>query len=260
MTFELGLIIVPVLLLLTLLFTLFSESIVKTDRFTRRPLQPVDDIHRALNRSSETGRAVHITPGAGPITNQPIGAESFAGLMLTQRLAQQAARRGGTMAASSGDAAAHLALHGMIRQAYQDAGYAEVHHSDDIQLFAHNDQMAFAAGQSGRFAAEPFEASIAVGSFGGSYLLIGAAGQSRRLNQIAGTVNPESLAAMVLTSDTVLMGEDVYAAEAYVAPTRSGLARLITHDVLRATIIVLLLLGLLLEGLSTAGYDLPLSF
>ena len=103
------------------------------------------------------------------------------------------------------------------------------------------------------------EASVAVGQFGDQYLLLGEQGRQRAIPQVAGTTNPSSLAAAVLTAHGTLLGEEIYAAEVYIAPTPMGIARLLTHDALRWLLVAIIIVGLILLSLADTGL-LPTSF
>lgn len=222
----------------------------------RRPLPATDTINTALARAAETGQPVHVSPGAGSLHGaQPseVAAETFAGLMLAQRIAESATRRGTPVAASSGDAVSHLALRGMIHATYRDAGYGDDYQSRQIQLLADQDPLAFAAGLANRYQSEPLEVSVTVGAFGDRYLLAGEQGRQFGVQQVAGTTNVVSLAAAVLTTNDVLYGEEIYAAEAYVNPSAQGTIRLLTHDALRVLIIVVLAAIVLLAIAREAG-------
>lgn len=225
----------------------------------RRPLPALHELNTALARAAETGQPIHISPGAGTLHGTAIDPETFAGLMLAQRVASAAARRGARVSASSGDAVAHLALRGVVRVAYRNAGYSEDYQPASIQLYADHNPQAFAAGLGNRYVAEPMEASVAVGQFGDQYLLLGEQGRQRAIPQVAGTTNPSSLAAAVLTAHGTLLGEEIYAAEVYIAPTPLGIARLLTHDALRWLLVAIIIVGLILLSLADTGL-LPTSF
>ncbi|HEY1012033.1 MAG TPA: DUF6754 domain-containing protein [Herpetosiphonaceae bacterium] len=239
--------IVTLILAFAMLPLLYARTAGRQVR--RRPLPATDTINAALARAAETGQPVHVSPGAGSLHGgQPseIAAESFAGLMLAQRITESATRRGTPVAASSGDAVSHLALRGMIHATYRDAGYGDDYQSRQIQLLADQDPAAFAAGLANRYHDQPVEVSVAVGSFGDRYLLAGEQGRQLGVRQVAGTTNVASLAAAVLTTNDVLYGEEIYAAEAYVNPSAQGTARLLTHDALRVLVVVLLVAIVLL--------------
>ena len=225
----------------------------------RRSLPALDELNMAMARAAETGQPIHISPGAGSLHGTTIAPESFAGLMLAQRVAVAAARRGANISASSGDAVAHLAVRGTVRVAYRNAGYAEDYRPNSIQLYADHDPLAFAAGVGNRYATETVEASVTVGDFGDTYLLLGEQGRQRNIPQIAGATNPASLASAIITANGTLLGEEIYAAEAYVAPTPLGIARLLTHDAIRWMLIAIILIGLVLKALNVPIFD-PASF
>lgn len=82
-----------------------------------------------------------------------------------------------------------------------------------------------------------------IGGFGQEYLLIGEDGAQRGLPQVAGTTGSVALPLMVLTTASTLLGEEIYAAEAYIAPPGPAQARLLTQDALRTGVIALLIGG-----------------
>lgn len=245
-----------IIIMLTIAIALpivYARVVLGGRRVALRPLKPLNHIDSALVRAAETGNPIHLAPGAGALHGQNIAPESLAGLMLTQRISDIAAKRGATVTVSSGDAVAHLALRGVVRDTYREAGYAEDYHPEAIQLFADHEPLAYAAGVGQRYRTEAMEASVAVGAFGDSFLLLGEQGRKYGVDQIGGTTNPSSLAASILTTNGTLYGEEIYAAEAYVTKTPIGLARLLTHDTLRLIIVGVIIVGIILVSLSDLG-------
>lgn len=240
--------ITPILLItVAIVLPLLYARVYSGGRSIRlRRMPAVEGLNQALVRAAESGKPVHLAPGSGALHGVDIAPETFAGLVLAQTMANVATRRGATVIASSGDAVTHLALRGAIHTAYRDAGYSDDYKPNEIELFADHNALAFAAGQAQRLKAQPMEASIEVGAFGESFLLIGEQGRQSGIEQLAGTTQPSSLAAAVLTANHVLYGEEIYVAEAYIAPTTLGTARIMSHDMLRYIIIGLLLLGVTL--------------
>lgn len=213
----------------------------------RRPLPALDTLRAALGRGAETGQAVHVSPGAsalgGAEGSRATTAELLAGLLIAERVASEAAHNGAPILVSSGDVVAHLALRGAVRQSYQIAGQAQDYDPTRVQLLAHHDDLAYATGVTTLQGRQPLEASATIGAFGQEYLLIGEDGAQRGIPQVAGTTGPAALPLMILTTPWTLVGEEIYAAEAYLAPPGPAQARLLTQDVLRTTVIILLILG-----------------
>lgn len=213
----------------------------------RRRLPALDTLRAALGRGAETGRATHVSPGASVLGaadgSRATTAELIAGLLVADRVAGEAALNGAPILVSSGDAVAHLSLRGSVRQAYQVAGQAQDYDPARVQLLAHNDELAYAVGVTTLYERQPLEASALIGGFNQEFLLIGEEGAQRDLPQVAGSTSSAALPLMLLTTPATLIGEEIFAAEAYVASPGPAQARLLTQDVLRTAIIVLLIGG-----------------
>ncbi|MBP1465425.1 hypothetical protein EYB53_006875 [Candidatus Chloroploca sp. M-50] len=215
----------------------------------RRPLPALDPVHTALGRGAETGRAVHLSPGASVLGaadgSRARTAELLAGLLVVQRISSEAALKGAPILVTSGDVIAHSALRGSVRQAYQMAGQARAYDASSVQLLAHNDKFAYATGVATVYAREPLELSVLVGGFQQEFLLAGEEGAQRHLPQVIGTTGASALPLMLLTTPSTLIGEEIFAAEAYLDTEGPAQARLLTQDGLRTVTIVVLIGGLL---------------
>jgi hypothetical protein len=209
---------------------------------SRRPMPALDIMREALAVGAETGRAIHVSPGAGAIGSRASTVETVAGLLAAERVASEAALNGVPVLASSGEAVAHLALRGTIRQAYQQAGLGQDYDARNVQLLAHQDPTAYAAGVMSLYGRQRLEASQMIGSFAQEFVLIGEDGAQRDVPQVAGATSTAALPLIYLTADRVLTGEEIYTAEAYLARTPEPTARLLTHDVLRSVVIVVMIL------------------
>lgn len=238
-------ILVLIVALVVLILTLWYHArILAGHTPSRRPLAALDVIYAALGRGAETGKAIHLSPGAGTIGDRATTAETVAGLLAVQRVANEAAFNGAPVLVSSGDAVAYLALRGVVRQAYQGAGRSQEYQPDGVQLLAQQDQAAYAAGVATLYARQPFEASQLLGGFGQEYLLFGEEGAQRSVPQLVGSTSSVALPLMLLTTRDTLIGEEVFAAEAYLATTPTPQARLLTQDFLRTGVIILIVGGL----------------
>ena len=213
----------------------------------RRPLPPIEVVRAALARGAETGRALHVSPGVGTIGSgtgsRATTAETLAGLLTAERVSAEAALSGSPMVVSSGDAVTHLALRGTLRQVYRQAGQSQDYDPSRIELFAHQNEVAYTTGVATIYARQPLEASIIIGSAGQEFLLAGEEGARRGLPQVIGTTNPTGASLMILTSDHALIGEEIFAAEAYLTNDPAPQARLLTQDLLKTTVILLIVFG-----------------
>jgi hypothetical protein len=247
------LIVVLLVIILTLLH--HARAIAGKQPVRRRPLPALDVIWRALARGAETGRAIHLSPGSGAIGSRSSTVETVAGLLAAERVAAEAALNGAPLIATSGDAVAHLALRGTLRQAYQRAGLGQDYDSTNVQLLAHQDPIAYASGVSALYSRQKLEASQLIGSFGQEFLLAGEVGAQSGVPQVAGATTTTALPLAYLTAEGTLIGEEIYAAEAYLARTVAPQARLLTHDALRTVIILAIVILLILSAL---GFQIAL--
>jgi len=241
---ETLLLLIIVLIVICLTLWHHARALAGTRPISRRALPGLDVVRRALARGAETGGAIHLSPGSGAIGSRSTTAETVAGLLAAERVAAEAALNGAPILVSSGDAVAHLALRGSLRQAYQRAGLGQDYDPANVQLLAHQDPMAYASGVTTLYGRQNLEASQLIGGFGQEFLLIGEVGAQRDLPQLGGasaTPNTTALPLVYLTAEGALIGEEIYAAEAYLSRTPAPLARLLTQDALRTVIIVAIL-------------------
>lgn len=213
----------------------------------RRPLPALDALRVALARSAETGRSVHLSPGASTIGagdgQRSSTAELLAGLNVLRQASEQAAASGATIVVSSADAVAHLALRGAVRQSYRAVGQPQAFDPRQIELWAHADAMAYAAAVAARYHREPLEASLLTGAFDQEVLLAAEIGAQQQIPQVLGSTHPAALGVMAVTTPHVLAGEEIFAAEAYLTAAPAPQARLLTHDTLRTAVIWLMVLA-----------------
>lgn len=241
------LIIVLLVIILTLLH--HARAVAGAWPIHRRALPGLNVIWQALARGAETGRAIHLSPGSGAIGGRSSTVETVAGLLAAERVATEAALNGAPLLASSGDAVAHLALRGTLRQAYQRAGLGQDYDATDVQLLAHQDPTAYASGVSALYGRQKFEASQLIGSFGQEFLLAGEAGAQNGVPQLAGAATTTALPLAYLTAEGTLIGEELYVAEVYLTRLAAPQARLLTHDALRTVVIVAIVVLLILSAL-----------
>lgn len=233
-----------IVLLIVVIFTFLYHERVRTGKMivSARPLRALEIIRRALANGAETGRALHLSPGPGSVGGRGSTAETIAGLLMIERVATEAALNGASILASSGDAVAHLALRGTLRQSYQRAGLGQDYRPANIQMLAHQDPMAYASGVTTLYGREKLELSQMLGAFDQELLLAGEVGDQLGVPQIAGATSTNAQPLAILSCEATLIGEEIYAAEAYLASAPSAQARLITQDVLRTVVIAAIII------------------
>lgn len=235
-----------VIALITLLH--HARAISGKQRIERRSIPALAIMRRALERGAETGRAIHVSPGSGSIGSRSSTAATVAGLLAAERVATEAAFNGAPVLASSGDAVAHLAQRGFLRQAYQQAGFGQDYDPVNVQMLAQQDPMAYASGMTTIYGRQQLEASQMLGSFGEEFLLAGEVGAQAGVAQMAGATSTTPQPLTYLTCEGTLIGEEIFAAEAYLSRATAPQARLLTQDMLR-TITIIAIIAATVMGL-----------
>ncbi|PLS78733.1 MAG: hypothetical protein CYG59_16965 [Chloroflexi bacterium] len=217
-----------------------------------RPLPGITRLRTLFGEVAESGQPLHVAtgPNQGSIAQVTPTAETLGSLLIAQRIAQETTKRGGTVMATSGDIVAHAALRGTFHQAYRQAGFASDFRPENVQLVAQNTPAAYAAGVAARYRVAPPAASVAAGSYGTEALLITEEGAAHGIPQVAAATSLAALPVLALSAEATLIGEELFAAEAYLSDSAAPKARLLTQDVLRWLVIALLLGGLLWQVLA----------
>ncbi len=208
-----------------------------------RPLRGVAALKHRTEDTVETGQPLHVATGSNVPGTVGASAETIASLLIAQRIAEHIARQGGTMSVSSGDAVAHAAVRGTLHHAYKQSSFISEYRGHEPMLVTHQTPVAYAMGVAQQRTTDPPDASVIVGSYGSEALLIGAEGNDGQFPQLAGTTSFAALPALTLSTEATLVGEELYAAEAYISDAAEPKARLLTHDALRWLIVAIIVVG-----------------
>ncbi len=245
---ELVLLILPVL---AIIFTWLHHARASHGRLpVFRPLPGIAAFTRRVGEVVEAGRPIHVATGAGDGATTGPSAASLASLLIAQRVCETVVQRGGNVVATTGDVVALAAVRGTWREAYRGTGFAADYRAGQAQLVAHQTPIAYAAGVARRYAVQPMDMSVVAGDFGPEALLIGVEGAERGIPQVSAAASLGALPALALSTDATLIGEELFAAEAYLTPANTPKARLMTQDALRRAIVLLLVLGIAYQVLN----------
>jgi len=115
---------------------------------------------------------------------------------------------------------------------------------------------AFACGIAGFINREPCAANIFVGHFAAEAMYIAESAFLARAVQIAGTTNMYQLPYLVAACDYVLIGEEMFAASAYVSKDAEKSGSLAGQDIGKMVAVGAILIGALLRSAGMNGvYD-----
>jgi hypothetical protein len=216
-----------------------------------RPLPGYDAIREQTGRAVESGRGVHASPGRASLggRNNPA---SLAGLNILDALAGDACASDVPPLVTVGDGTLLVAAQDSLRGAYTAAIRPGGYSGRTVRFMAGDGfPFAFAAGVTHLLNDQQLASSVLAGHFGAEVALIGEAAARSGLEQIVASDDPQALAASLPMAGHVIVGEELFAAGAYLQADAAQLASLQVQDILRlfvAAAIVLAALANLIVG------------
>ncbi|MBI4612796.1 MAG: hypothetical protein HY720_04225 [Planctomycetes bacterium] len=208
--------------------------------FVRR-LPGLDAVDEAIGRATEMGKPVLYLNGL-------LGLESvstIASVSILGRLARRIAQYDSQILVPCYDPMVFPVCQEVVREAYMDAGRPDAFKEDSI-FFVTNDQFSYVASVDGIMVREKPAANLYMGYYYAESLLLAETGASTGAIQIAGTDSVTQLPFFVATCDYTLMGEELYAASAYLSREPLQLGSLKGQDIGKAALMLLLVLGTVL--------------
>jgi hypothetical protein len=238
----LGLAFIIVFFLLMLIFAFLGR---RRQGRTLREIPAFDHLGRAFGLSVEAGKRLHVSLGRGGILGLPAGS-ALIGLSVLERIARFASVSDRPPIATSGESALAILSQDTLRSTHRRAG-AEAQYDPASGQLTGLTPFAYAAGTLPVIFDEQTSAHILAGHFGSEVGLIAdAAGRSHSLT-LAGSDNLAAQAVLVAAAQEPLIGEELYAAGAYMQAGTLHVASLHAQDVLRWLLVLAILAGVALK-------------
>ncbi len=225
--------------------------------FIRR-IAGLDAIDEAVGRCTEMGRPTLYVPGISTISD----VATIASLNILGQVAKKIAQYQARILVPNRDPIVYPVTQDVVKEAFLEAGYPDHYRADDV-YFVTNDQFAYAAAVCGTMVREKPGANLLLGMFAAESLVLAETGASVGAIQIAGTDAITQLPFFVTACDYTIIGEELYAASAYIGREPSLLGSLKGQDFYKMVCIAVIILGVLAmtAGVLFRGrpYDLILS-
>jgi len=217
-----------------------------------RPIPGIDAIDEAIGRATEMGKPILYVPGLSTISD----VATIASLTILGRVAKKVAEYQTPLMVPNADPIVYTVAEESVRQAYVEAGRPDAYDEDSV-FFLTQSQFAFVAGVNGMMAREKPATNFYLGMFWAESLILAETGSLSGAIQIAGTDAVTQLPFFITTCDYVLIGEELYAASAYLGREPKQLASIKGQDYFKAVLMGLITLGLILSVASVlTGSDL----
>lgn len=215
-----------------------------------RKLPGLEAIDEAVGRATEMGRTVLFVPGIQDLDDM----QTIAGLSILSRVANITARYETDLLVPILYPLAFAAGQEIVRSAYMNAGKADKFRDDMVRYIA-GEQFAFAAAINGIMMRDRPATHIFMGAFYAESLLLAETGNAIGAIQIAGTANPEQLPFFIAACDYTIMGEELYAASAYLSREPLMLGSLKGQDLVKIVLVTLMIVLALLGVVGALDQD-----
>jgi len=193
--------------------------------------------HRAGDRD---GTPDDFLPGVGEVQN--VG--TLAALGVLGHVARKAAQMGSRVIVTTAIPVVVPVAEDIVKQAYTQAGRSELFNSEDIRfLAASGDQLALATANV--MEQEKTAAHFFFGMYDYTSLLLTEPGQRTGAIQIAGTDQYFQVPFFIASCDYTVIGEELYAASAYLTREPTMLGSLIGQDYAKIIVLAVIVLGAL---------------
>jgi hypothetical protein len=200
-----------------------------------RPIAGLEAVEDAVGRATEMGRSMLYVAGLSSIGD----IATIASMLILGHLAKRTAAYDTPILVPCYDPLVMAAEREIVREAYLEAGQPQNFRPDSI-FFVTDSQFGYVAAVDGIMIREKPAANFFMGSFAAEALILAETGNATGAIQIAGTDSDTQIPFFITACDYTLMGEELYAAGAYLSRHPTLLAQLKGQDIGKAIITVAL--------------------
>lgn len=208
------------------------------------------------SRSIESGQSLHIALGAGGMGGSNT-ATTLAGLTLLEALADEAAATDTPPIVTVADPTTLAMAQDVLRRAYirhnNPAGFdpRTVHYVAAAPL-------PYAAGVMDILSGDEISANVMSGVLGSEAAFVADEGARQGILQVAAAADPVALSVLYPAANHVLIGEEMFAAGAYIGERPAHVGSLLAQDVIRWILVLLIVAASAVTFLAKlAGGPLP---
>ncbi len=207
-----------------------------------RKLAGMEAVDEAVGRATEMGKSIFYVPGISDMDN----VQTIAAMSILGRVAELAASYETHLDVPVSRSMVMVTGREVVKEAYAKVGRPDAFKEDQVHYLT-DDQFGYAAGVDGMVVREKPATIFYMGTFYAESLILAETGNSVGAIQIAGTAMPSQLPFFVAACDYTLIGEELFAASAYLSKEPKLLGSLKGQDYGKAIILIALLLGVVLE-------------
>jgi hypothetical protein len=211
-----------------------------------REIAGLSAVEEAVGRATEMGRPVLYIPGIMDMDD----IQTIASMVILGRVASKTAEYGANLLVPNTRSVVMSVAQEVVKEAYLQMGRPDAYRRENINYLT-DDQFGYAAGVDGIMVRQRPAAIFLLGTFYAESLILAETGKSVGAIQIAGTAMVSQLPFFIAACDYTLIGEELFAASAYLSHEPKLLGSLKGQDAAKLVIMILIILGV---TAASAGY------
>jgi hypothetical protein len=204
-----------------------------------RPLAGIEAVDDAIGRATEMGKPILYLLGAGTAAD----IATLASFTILSRVSKKVAEYQTSLIVPCYDPIVMSVAQDIVKTGYMDAGRPDAF-KDDSVFFITQSQFAYVAAVNGIMLRDLPATNLYMGKFYAESLIFAETGALAGSIQIAGTDEVAQIPFFVVACDYTLIGEELFAASAYLGREPLLLGTLKAQDYAKAAILILAIVGI----------------
>ena len=239
---KINLFVILILLVTAILFFILQAR--QGKRLSIRKIAGLEAVEEAVGRATEMGKSVLFVPGSRDLDDL----QTIAGLSILGSVAKMTAQYEARLDVPVNRSLVMAAGQETVKEAYLAVGRPDLY-KPEIVHYITDEQFGYVAALEGIMVRERPAACFYMGAFLAESLILAETGNSIGAIQIAGTAMPVQLPFFVAACDYTLIGEELFAAAAYLSQDRRMIGSLKGQDVGKVVAMSAIVIGSLLATL-----------
>jgi hypothetical protein len=203
-----------------------------------RKIPALTAMEEAIGRATEMGKPVLYVPGIMDIDDP----QTIASMSILSKVAEKTAEYGTPLYVPTSKAMAMTMAQQVVKESAIKLGRPDWFNADNIRYLT-DDQFGYVSAVDGIMMREKPATNFYLGTFYAESLILAETGHSTGAIQVAGTAMPDQLPFFVAACDYTLLGEELYAASAYLSQEPVQLGSLKGQDLGKLLIILIIIIG-----------------
>ena len=239
-------------------FEFFIDKAKSGEEIYMRPISAIKAMEEAVGRATEMGTPVLFVPGIASLDE----IDTISGLIILGHVAGMTAEYEANLHVPVCVPIVMETAKETCKESYLKKGRPDLYR-DDMIHYVTDDQFAYAAGVNGIMLREKPAAVFFQGKFFAESLILAETGNSIGAIQIAGTGSSSQIPFFVTACDYTLIGEEFYAASAYLSGSPEMLGSIKGQDYVKVVcifLIVIVFVSSILNGFNFLDFDISSIF